>query len=627
MKSFLLPKTLLLALAAFLLPLSFFAATETVNGIEWNYTVTDGKATITSGTEFSSAIPTSTSGPVTVPSTLGGYPVTAIGEYAFYDCSELTSFTIPDGVTSLGKYAFCNCSGLVSFTIPDGVTSIEMAAFGACWELTSITIPNLVTNIGDYAFYNCNGLTSVTIADSVSSIGDYAFYNCNGLTTVTIPESVSSIGNSVFSGCWYLMAIFIPESLAAQSGSWNLPSSCQIVEGIGVTVEDVSVPKEWIFRRASPALAAANGDWAATARATAANGVNKVWECYMAGLDPASATNRFLANLVFDGNGVPSVSWSPDLGAERIYVVDGKASLTDEWGAPNDGSRFFRVRVALPGNATITFDSAGGSGVASLTATVGSAIAAPTPPTRTGYTFAGWSPAFPAKMPLGGATLTAQWTPISYAVRFNANGGNGTMADESFAYGTAKALTANAFTRPDLAFSGWATSANGPKVYNDGQTVLNLTSIAGATVDLYAVWEERVDHVYYGVMDPTRDNEYNCLVPTDPPSTGTINEWIQQNQFAVISDDALEAKIQIEILGNFYNGNSVPYYAYVIVPQTYINSIAWVSSLDLPQNPTVILDGTIRVGGIDCKVCIFTGETGIINGGLQGRNVFVLKHK
>ena len=76
-----------------------------------------------------------------------------------------------------------------------------------------------------------------------------------------------------------------------------------------------------------------------------------------------------------------------------------------------------------------------------------------------------------------------------YSVKFNANGGTGTMANESFTYGTAKALTANAFTRTDYTFQGWATSASGAKVYNDKQSVSNLTQTSGAVVNLYAVWK------------------------------------------------------------------------------------------------------------------------------------------
>ena len=86
-------------------------------------------------------------------------------------------------------------------------------------------------------------------------------------------------------------------------------------------------------------------------------------------------------------------------------------------------------------------------------------------------------------------TGTADISAFPYTVKFNANGGTGTMANESFTYGTAKALTANAFTRTGYTFQGWATSANGAKVYNDKQSVSNLTETDGAVVNLYAVWK------------------------------------------------------------------------------------------------------------------------------------------
>ena len=121
---------------------------------------------------------------------------------------------------------------------------------------------------------------------------------------------------------------------------------------------------------------------------------------------------------------------------------------------------------------------------------------------RTGYTFGGWATSatgakvYNDKQSVSNLTTTsggtvylyAVWTPISYSVKFNANGGSGSMSNESFTYGTAKALTANAFTRTGYTFGGWATSANGAKAYNDKQSVSNLTSTAGGTVNLYAKW-------------------------------------------------------------------------------------------------------------------------------------------
>ncbi len=130
---------------------------------------------------------------VTIPNS-----ITAIDFGAFWGCSGLTSVAIPNSVTTIGVYAFLNCSGLTSVTIPNSVTTIGGLAFGGCSRLTSVAIPNSVTAIGDYAFLECGGLTSVAIPNSVTTIGDYAFYNCSGITSVTIPASVTSIGNYAF---------------------------------------------------------------------------------------------------------------------------------------------------------------------------------------------------------------------------------------------------------------------------------------------------------------------------------------------------------------------------------------------------------------------------------------------
>ena len=157
--------------------------------------------------------------PTTVTYKRKTYSVTRIGDWAFYDCSSLTSVTIPNSVTSIGVAAFYGCSALPvvdnlryadtylveavdrslsTYTIKAGTKWIGDFAFSSCHALTSITIPNSVTSIGEGAFAWCSALTSITIPNSVTSIGEGAFACCYSLTSITIPNSVTSIGKAAF---------------------------------------------------------------------------------------------------------------------------------------------------------------------------------------------------------------------------------------------------------------------------------------------------------------------------------------------------------------------------------------------------------------------------------------------
>jgi len=219
------------------------------------------------------------SGPLVIPDTINGLPVTGIDGQTFYhytdDYYQLTSVTIPSSVTTIGIGTFSSsfCSSLTSitvsaqnpafsssvdgvlfnesqtilmecpagktgsYTIPNSVTSIGGKAFYACTGLTSVTIPNSVTNIDNSAFLACTGFTSVTIPDSVTNIGNDAFGLCFRLTSMTIPDSVTSIGDKAFYNCFGLI------SMTIGSGVTNIGNQvfteCKILTSITVSPQNI----------------------------------------------------------------------------------------------------------------------------------------------------------------------------------------------------------------------------------------------------------------------------------------------------------------------------------------------------------------------------------------------------
>ena len=97
-----------------------------------NYRIQNGTASVIG---FEGGPPTGT---LQIPSTISGYPVTSIGDGAFYGFSDLASVGISTGITSIGDYAFFGCGGLTGVKIPSGVTGINYRAFNGCSLLTGV---------------------------------------------------------------------------------------------------------------------------------------------------------------------------------------------------------------------------------------------------------------------------------------------------------------------------------------------------------------------------------------------------------------------------------------------------------------------------------------------------------
>lgn len=197
--------------------------------------------------------------------------VTAIGDYAFYECTGLTNITIPASVTSIGNYAFYGCVNLANISIPNTVNVIGNSAFDwTAWldnqsdgmvyigtiaykykgdmpSGTRIVIKEGTTAIAGAAFYNCSGLESIEIPNTVASIIEGTFCYCSGLTNITV-----SSGNPVYDSRENCNAIIETSTNTLITGCQNtiIPTSVIMIAKYAffgcTTLTEVTIPNSVI---------------------------------------------------------------------------------------------------------------------------------------------------------------------------------------------------------------------------------------------------------------------------------------------------------------------------------------------------------------------------------------------
>ena len=463
-------KKFMIALAALCAASPLFADTEKVGDYTWSYNLVGDGATIYKGFRYPAVSPDPTDF-VEIPDTLGGKPVTCIGEYACYYREKLTGVKIPDAVTSIGSCAFLYCKALKEVNIPVGVKEIGSDAFNGCLPLNGVTIPEGVTNIGSTAFYDC-GLTEVRIPDSVTSIGKSAFRNCDRLSHVSLPWHFEGrLDSTVFEGCAYgIEIVYRPKPYTIifhrADGSAEAVESRKFPYG-----ESTALPK---LNELSWARRGFNFKGWATSQVNAANG--KVWKTDGAAVATAAASG----------------------GALEVWAVwELKSDCYAIQFIRNDGAGTWRI-VGFPyGTKTRMPSLANGLGWA-----------------RRGYAFNGWALtaananngviwkgdwANIAEPTPAGTMLTiyASWSlkPGFYQIRFNKNDGTGKWRTLGFECGASAKLNTIAglgWEREGHAFKGWASNkanADAGKVWKlDGAWVKDVTA-EGKTLSIYALWE------------------------------------------------------------------------------------------------------------------------------------------
>ena len=171
-----------------------------------------------------------TSPVVTIPSTIGGLPVTAIGGSAFSGKANITSVMIPEGVTAISGYAFYECSALNLVSLPSSLATIGGSAFESCTSLSNIALPANLTSLGSVAFKDCARLTSIVIPSGITALNGFTFNGCTRLTSVVLPKSLTAIADYDFAGCSRLPGLILPSNLIS-IGNYAF-SGCASLAGI-----------------------------------------------------------------------------------------------------------------------------------------------------------------------------------------------------------------------------------------------------------------------------------------------------------------------------------------------------------------------------------------------------------
>lgn len=215
---------------------------------------------------------------VSIPDSLDGHPVSAIGAEVFKENGQIQSIELPDGIIEIGDSAFENCGELKTVVLPDGLKSIGDSAFENCEKLNKAELPDGVKKVGNDAFARCNMLTKMEFPDSFEECGtgiffccrslqivslsrqmkiipDYMFFRCEmlrfcsipekirsigdlsfygtGITSIELPPGIRSIGAQAFSDCKNLQSILIPDSLEVMGS--NPFACCQSLENVRIS--------------------------------------------------------------------------------------------------------------------------------------------------------------------------------------------------------------------------------------------------------------------------------------------------------------------------------------------------------------------------------------------------------
>ena len=371
-------------------------------------------------------------------STPGGYTVSG-GKYYCDTVVELPDTVNGKALTTIAAKAFKDNLHIETVIIPSAVTTIEAEAFSGCTNLKTIVFKTKTrSEIITLSVSSMSG--SIKTESGVISIGDRAFYGCENLSAMDL-SSIRSIGENVFDGCKALAELTLSDQLT-------------------------------------------------TVKAGAFSGCASLKTVYL------PATVEYLGRAAFSGCvGLESVVFEERDGGIGTFDIAWREGMSDH------------TKVDIGFKLTLDYGKSTGNIGAKTVAVIRDGNFTMPVPVRAGYTFVGWFTAVTDGEQLTDAEgkslkkydkdeaiiLYAVFEANANKVSFDANGGIGSMPEQTIHTDEIAKLVANTFAKAGYTFVGWATAPDGKKVYNDTQSI----EMGMESFTLYAVWEAKINTIHF----------------------------------------------------------------------------------------------------------------------------------
>lgn len=389
--------------------------------------------------------------------------------YTLTNASNQKITTVQSGVKKIGAKAFYGCTNLASIDA-SRATEIGEEAFAACSSLQSIVFGNNLLSLSNGTFSGCSSLKLVDLPSSLTTIGDRCFENCTGFTNFLVPATITTVGDAILTGCANLTELVVEERSTMEGFSQNwkngVPDTVKTSIGFRIALDynhatipgkdAVSVKQDGGYQLPIP---------------------ERTGYKFLGWYDSMTNGNRLTDE---NGQSLSAYAFGRSVTAYALW----EANINEVIFMPNGGEgNPFTQEIATDASAALSKNTF----------------------TKKGYTFAGWGTTTysvnytdEAEYVMGSNstyTLYAIWKANENTLHFDANGGNGgSMSDMKIASDAKAALLKNGFTRSGYEFAGWAESANGSKVYSDGETYsMGLES----SYTLYALWKPKTYSITY----------------------------------------------------------------------------------------------------------------------------------